>query len=91
MSDQPLSEQEYLDDFLSAYKQNDNEWWLLGSGEHQNLFDAALSRISALERIQSGLEATGCLCHCERDSDGNWRRVRRCPRCEILEGDEDEA
>ena len=34
-----------LADFLEAYVQDDNLWWRIGCGHHQNLFDAALDRL----------------------------------------------
>lgn len=33
-----------LDEFLVAYNQDDNLWWRIGCGHHQNLFDAAIER-----------------------------------------------
>lgn len=38
-----------LTKFLCIYKDDDNEWYRLGSGETQNLFDALLSRAEAAE------------------------------------------
>jgi len=29
-----------IDDFLQAYRQDDNWWWRIGCGHHQNLFEA---------------------------------------------------
>ena len=37
--------------FLPRYESDDNEWWRLSSGDHQNLFDEA---VEALEEIASG-------------------------------------
>jgi hypothetical protein len=39
-----------LDEFLTEYEANDNVWWTLGCGDHMNLFDAALDRITELTR-----------------------------------------
>lgn len=33
-----------LDDFLVAYSDDDNWWWRISCGHHQNLFDAMLDR-----------------------------------------------
>lgn len=30
-----------LRDFLAAYRDDDNIWWRISSGHHQNLFEAA--------------------------------------------------
>lgn len=38
-----------LADFRQAYEADDNWWWRLGSGDHQNLFDQACERIDELE------------------------------------------
>lgn len=38
-----------LDEFLAAYQQDDNIWWAIGCGHHQNLFEAACDRIAELE------------------------------------------
>lgn len=32
-----------LADFLDAYHRDDNLWWMLGSGHHQNLFEEAVA------------------------------------------------
>jgi hypothetical protein len=34
-----------LDDFLPAYERDDNVWWMIECGHHQNLFDAAVERL----------------------------------------------
>jgi hypothetical protein len=33
-----------LDEFLAAYAEDDNLWWRISCGHHQNLFDAAVER-----------------------------------------------
>jgi len=33
-----------LDDFVQAYRLDDNIWWRISSGHHQNLFEAACER-----------------------------------------------
>jgi hypothetical protein len=48
------------------------------------------ARIKELEAMEARIAATACMCHCERHEDGTWHRVRRCPRCEILEGHDDD-
>ncbi len=35
-----------LDEFLTAYAKDDNLWWRIGCGHHQNLFDALQERYS---------------------------------------------
>ena len=37
-----------LADFLSAYEDDDNLWWRIACGHHQNLFDAAVKRFGAV-------------------------------------------
>lgn len=39
-----------LDEFLERYEYDDNEWWRLACGHHQNLFEEAVSRMQAAER-----------------------------------------
>lgn len=34
-----------LDDFRTVYDVDDNVWWLLNCGHHQNLLDEALARL----------------------------------------------
>ena len=50
-----------LDEFLARYDEDDNEWWLLASGHHLNLFDeaeAAYERMRAEnERLREENEA----------------------------------
>lgn len=45
-----------LDDFRELYKQDDNEWWRLQSGDMQNLFDAAIDRIEGVEEVVAEME-----------------------------------
>jgi hypothetical protein len=37
-----------LDDFRVVYDVDDNVWWLLDCGHHQNLLDEALARLDDL-------------------------------------------
>ena len=39
-----------LGEFVTEYERDDNVWWTISCGHHQNLFDAALERIAELER-----------------------------------------
>jgi hypothetical protein len=39
-----------LDDFLVEYEADDNVWWRLACGHHQNLFEEAVERMQAAER-----------------------------------------
>jgi hypothetical protein len=43
-----------LEDFRAAYEADDNWWWRIGCGHHQNLFDAACDEIDRLRDIISG-------------------------------------
>lgn len=38
-----------LDEFLTLYHADDNVWWRIGCGHHQNLFEAAVECVAALE------------------------------------------
>lgn len=38
-----------LADFIAAYAEDSNWWWRIACGHHENLFDAALDRITELE------------------------------------------
>lgn len=35
-----------LDAFLPVYDENDNVWWTLDPGDHQNLFDEAIKQLA---------------------------------------------
>lgn len=39
-----------LDDFLKTYQRDDNEWWQIDCGDHQNLFEAAVDRMCDAEQ-----------------------------------------
>lgn len=38
-----------LDEFLTEYNQDDNIWWVIGCGHHQNLFEDAADRMQRSE------------------------------------------
>jgi hypothetical protein len=38
-----------LDAFVAEYEADDNIWWVIGCGHHQNLFDEAVERMLAAE------------------------------------------
>lgn len=38
-----------LNDFLEAYRDNNEWWWQISCGDHQNLFEEAVDRIHTLE------------------------------------------
>jgi hypothetical protein len=38
-----------LDEFCRVYDRDDNWWWAIGCGHHQNLFDAALDELRLTE------------------------------------------
>ena len=40
-----------LDEFITAYEQDDNLWWSIACGHHQNLFDAAIGEIDHLRQV----------------------------------------
>ena len=37
-----------LDEFVAAYEDDDNWWWRIACGHHQNLFEAAVERLTEL-------------------------------------------
>lgn len=43
-ADGPMTATAPLEDFLIAYALDDNVWWSISCGHHQNLFDAACDR-----------------------------------------------
>ena len=45
-----------LTSFLRIYRDDDNEWYRLGPGETQNLFDNLLSRSEAAEDVVKQLQ-----------------------------------
>lgn len=48
-----------LDEFLKRYEHDDNEWWRIPCGDHQNLFDEAVERMQAAERRLASQSGTG--------------------------------
>lgn len=46
-----------LSEFLQKYEKDDNEWWRLPCGDHQNLFEEAVEEIERLELRVRDLEA----------------------------------
>lgn len=48
MVEQPAAPTANLDAFLTAYESDDNIWWMIECGHHQNLFEAAIDRIEEL-------------------------------------------
>ena len=38
-----------LDEFLREYEADDNIWWVMECGHHQNLFEAAVERMEEAE------------------------------------------
>lgn len=46
-----------LTEFLALYREDDNAWWGLSSGDHQNLFDAAIQRTEVAEAEAARLRA----------------------------------
>jgi hypothetical protein len=51
MAHDPKAPTAPLMEFVTAYEHDDNWWWQIGCGHHENLFDAALERIEELEAI----------------------------------------
>jgi hypothetical protein len=43
-SQDPMTPTAPLDEFLAALAEDDNLWWRVACGHHQNLFDAACER-----------------------------------------------
>jgi len=46
-----------LEVFRADYDRDDNIWWMIGGGHHQNLFEAACERIDELEQEVADLRA----------------------------------
>lgn len=44
-----------LDEFIAAYEKDDNVWWAMASGHHQNLFDAMWERCDERLVVIAGL------------------------------------
>lgn len=44
-----------LDEFLRGYTQDDNIWWAMPCGHHQNLFEAAVERMERAEALLSAI------------------------------------
>lgn len=43
-----------LDEFLVVYNKDNNIWWQISGGHHQNLFEAAVDRIEELGGERDG-------------------------------------
>lgn len=39
-----------LDEFWEDYRADDNVWWYVSCGHHQNLFDMAMQKVADLEQ-----------------------------------------
>lgn len=49
-----------LAEFLPRYEKDDNEWWRLQSGDHQNLFEEAVDKWLTLRNlVQLYIDAHG--------------------------------
>jgi hypothetical protein len=48
MSDDATPE---LDEFRARYNADDNEWWRIDCGHHQNLFEAACDEVDRQEKV----------------------------------------
>jgi hypothetical protein len=46
-----------LAEFVAAYEADDNLWWVVGCGHHQNLFDAAMEEVDRLRAFERFLYA----------------------------------
>lgn len=62
-----------LDEFRKAYEADDNQWWMLSSGDHMNLFDEALDRIAELEAAQR--PPSGYAVTVDDGSGGRWMQA----------------
>jgi hypothetical protein len=58
-----------LSEFLLRYRQDDNEWWRLDCGDHQNIFDEAIERLETAEALIV--------------ADMEYRKSRQSPKQEI--------
>lgn len=60
-----------LDDFLATYAADDNLWWSIGCGHHQNLLDEAVERLEAAradnERLNRDFDAGFVAVRSQRD------------------------
>jgi len=45
-----------LDEFLAAYEADDNEWWRVSCGQHQNWFEEAVDRWRAAHADNEGID-----------------------------------
>ena len=44
-----------LAEFIEEYDADDNVWWMIGCGHHQNLFDAAVSELADERKLADDL------------------------------------
>jgi hypothetical protein len=63
-----------LANFRPRYEANDNVWWVIECGHHQNLFDEACDTVDVLNRENARLrEALATIMDC---SDDGWTIVK---------------
>lgn len=51
-----------LHEFRVAYEEDDNWWWRIACGHHQNLFDSAIEYIDELEAVIEKADHDQCGC-----------------------------
>jgi hypothetical protein len=65
MADDPKAPTAPLAEFLAAYAEDDNWWWRIDGGHHQNLFEAAVDAYDEqrdeVERLRAQVEAVEAL------------------------------
>ena len=78
MSDHDWRQTPTLDEFNAMYDEDDNIWWRIACGHHQNLYEAAVERYqtaeAAIQRVRELCEQTtvsvsiGCRCYTDECS-----------------------
>lgn len=63
VSDDPMIPTAPLEEFIAAYEKDDNLWWSISCGHHQNLFEAAVEKIEQLQQTlrRVRLEVDDCI------------------------------
>jgi len=54
-----------LDEFLREYEQDNNIWWGMGCGHHQNLFEAAVERMQVSPAVTGEMVERAAVAACE--------------------------
>ena len=103
MSERDWKQTPTLDEFNAMYDEDDNIWWRIACGHHQNLYEAAVERYQTAEAQIQAVRELHCLTVDVVDGPGGPEDVEHCQECgyigvdaepcptiRILDGERDE-